>query len=148
MNCRTVTGQRNQILACSPVLAGIRTASILNEIPQEGLPVDRRGLYCSDRCDEMALDTIGVSNYLAVATLARQSTRRGHFKGHTDAALKRRPGIAVSRVVGVINGLSKILKAKAVEPLGVVATIGVKHLPLCIDVVGIEGLSRWREKIA
>ncbi len=72
---RTVAGQRNHILARAPMLAGIRTASILNEIPQEGLPVYRCGLYRSNRCHEMALHAIGIGDYLAVTTLARQPTR-------------------------------------------------------------------------
>ena len=72
---RTVAGQWNQILAWASMLAGIRTASILNEIPQEGLPVYRRGLYRSNRCNEMALHAIGIGDYLAVTTLARQPTR-------------------------------------------------------------------------
>ena len=72
---RTVAGQWNHILAWASMLAGIRTASILNEIPQEGLSVYRRGLYRSNRCHEMALHAIGIGDYLAVTTLARQPTR-------------------------------------------------------------------------
>ena len=145
---RGITCKRYQILSGTTVLTSIGTAAIFNEVTQERFAVSRSSLDGANRSYKVTLHTIGIGDGFTVATLAGETSCGSHFEGHADTAMECRPGVSVTWVVGVINRLREILEAEQIKPFRVITAVSIKHLFLCIDIMRVERLRRWRKEVA